>query len=328
MRRKPHRRRIPRLAFTLVELLVVIAIIGILMGLTLPAVQKVRESANRLQCQNNLRQIGLAFHNHESQYGYFPTGGWYDYSPPTYLNGVPAIGDKQHAGWAFQLLPFIEADNVWRGGAATNDTDRAMLAIGTTQKLYFCPSRRLPQTVTYLDNYQPQLTGGAITHALIDYAASNREGDGAVRQFKPMLMAQITDGTSNTLLVADKRMNRSLLQGCLLKLLYICSLKTPRGDLRGRLAPPAGLGQKQPDDNQGYTSGWNADTIRHTDRPLAADYNAPFGDGEGLFGSSHTGVFNELLADGSARFISYAISSTTFRNLGNISDGKVLGNDF
>jgi prepilin-type processing-associated H-X9-DG protein len=277
---------------------VVIAIIGILMGLTLPAVQKVRESANRLQCQNNLRQIGLAFHNHESQYGYFPTGGWYDYSPPTYLNGVPAIGDKQHAGWAFQLLPFIEADSVWRGGAATNDTDRAVLAIGTTQKLYFCPSRRLPQSVTYLDNYQPQLTGGNITHALIDYAASNREGDGAVRQFKPVLMAQITDGTSNTLLVADKRMNRAL------------------------------LGQKQPDDNQGYTSGWNADTIRHTNRPAAPDYNAPFGDGEGLFGSSHTGGFNALLADGSVRLISYSISSTTFRNLGNISDGKVLGNDF
>jgi prepilin-type N-terminal cleavage/methylation domain-containing protein/prepilin-type processing-associated H-X9-DG protein len=287
-----------RHAFTLVELLVVIAIIGILMGLLMPAVQKIRESANRLTCQNNLRQIGLAFHHHHDVYRQFPTGGWLALTPPNYIAGVPAVENKQQAGWAFQILPFLEADNVWKGGQATNDTDRALVAIGTTNKLFFCPSRRGPQTVTYKDNYQPPLTGGLITHALCDYAAGNKEGTGVVRQARATNFASITDGSSNTLMVSEKRLNRRF------------------------------LGMKQPDDNQGYTAGFNYDTVRKTTRPPLPDYFADVGDGAGLFGSSHTGGLNVVLVDGSVRFISYAISKQTFNLLGNVSDGLPLPNDF
>jgi prepilin-type N-terminal cleavage/methylation domain-containing protein/prepilin-type processing-associated H-X9-DG protein len=292
--------RVPsrRAAFTLIELLVVISIIGILMGLLLPAVQKVRESANRITCQNNLRQIGLAFHNHHGTRGEFPTGGWVALTPPNYSSGTPAVGKQQRAGWAFQILPFLEAEATWKGGQATTDTDRALVAIGTTNKMFFCPSRRGPQTVTYRDNYLPPLTGGMITHALCDYAASNKEGTGAVRQARATTFASITDGTSNTLLVSEKRLN----------LRY--------------------LGGKQPDDNQGYTAGFNYDTMRKTTRPPLPDYNAQFGDGAGLFGSSHTGGVNICLVDGSVRFLSYAISRQTFGLLGNASDGQPLPNDF
>jgi prepilin-type N-terminal cleavage/methylation domain-containing protein/prepilin-type processing-associated H-X9-DG protein len=287
-----------RQAFTLIELLVVIAIIGNLVGLLLPAVQKVREAANRMTCQNNLKQIGLAFHNHHDGLLEFPTGGWDSLTPPNYINGSPAQGQKQRAGWAFQILPYVEAGNIWRGGQATNDNDRALVAIGTTNKLFFCPSRRSPQTVTYPDNYEPPLTSGPIKHALCDYAASNKEGTGIVRQVRATNIAAITDGTSNTLVVGEKRLN----------LRY--------------------LGSKQQDDNQGYTAGFNYDTMRKTSRPPLPDYQAEVGDGGGLFGSSHTGGLNIVLADGSVRFISYTISQRTFLLLGDVSDGQVLPNDF
>jgi prepilin-type N-terminal cleavage/methylation domain-containing protein len=293
-------RRSPRarLGFTLVELLVVIAIIGVLIGLLLPAVQKIRGTAQRLQCSNNLKQIGLAFHNHQSAHGYLPSGGWYAWTPPTYVKGRPLVGQMQQAGWGFQILPYVDAANTWKGNNATTDVQRAVQAIGTTNPIFFCPARRSPQTVTYGDNYLPPLTGGKITHALIDYAASNREGTGAVRQFKPVRMTDITDGTSNTLLVGDKRMNLLL------------------------------LGQKQPDDNQGYTDGFNNDTIRKTKLPPAPDYVAPVGDGGGIFGSSHTGVVNFVFADGSVHAIGYTINPTVFQYLGQKDDGHAVPADF
>jgi prepilin-type N-terminal cleavage/methylation domain-containing protein/prepilin-type processing-associated H-X9-DG protein len=286
-----------RVGFTLVELLVVIAIIGVLIGLLLPAVQKVREAANRLTCQNQLHQIGLAFHHHHDTLGYFPTGGWYSYSPPTYINGSPAVGAQQQAGWGFQILPYIEAGNTWRGGQASTDVLRAVTAIGTPNPIFFCPSRRPPQILTYNDNYQPPLTGGRIDHALCDYAASNKEGTGVIQQFKPNRIADITDGTSNTLMVSEKRMN----------LAY--------------------LGQKQQDDNQGYAVGFNYDAVRHTSRSPSPDYRAPFGDGGGMFGSSHPGRFNAVFADGSVRTLSYGLDKNIFILLGNKSDGKAIPSD-
>jgi prepilin-type N-terminal cleavage/methylation domain-containing protein/prepilin-type processing-associated H-X9-DG protein len=273
-----------RPGFTLIELLVVIAIIGVLIGLLLPAVQKVRDAAARLQCQNNLKQIGLAFHNHHDQLLYFPTGGWDWWYTPTYVNGTPVVGEYQQAGWGFQILPYIEQDNVWKAGA--------VVAVGTPIKTFFCPARRGPQTLVFTD---PAYQGGTpTTTALCDYAASNWEETGIVRYRHPTRMADITDGTSNTLLAGDKRLNR------------------------------ANLGQPQKDDDTGYASGFDADVIRATTRPPLPDYNAPSGDGDLRFGSSHTGVFNVVFADGSVHSLSYAISPDTFRYLGAEADGQVI----
>jgi prepilin-type N-terminal cleavage/methylation domain-containing protein len=292
--------RVPgRRGFTLIELLVVIGIIGILVGLLLPAVQKVREAASRLSCQNNLKQIGLAFHNHHDSLDYFPAGGWYWWTPPTYNNGTPAVGSQQAAGWAFQVLPYLEGDNIWKGGQATNDQNRILVAVGATHKVFFCPSRRLPQTVTIaLPDY---LNGRSVTHALCDYAAANfhttlAKQTGIVRQTNPTRIAEVTDGTSNTLMVSEKRMNLAF------------------------------MGQPQESDAIGYTCGWDLDTARTTDKGPKQDN---FGDNDRSkrFGSSHPGRFNAVLGDGSVRPISYSIDPVVFSYLGNKSDGQVIDLD-
>jgi hypothetical protein len=206
------------------------------------------------------------------------------------------MGADQQAGWGFQILPYIEQQNVWRGGGATTDTDRALVAIGTPLKIFFCPTRRAPQTVVY--SYPGYLGGLSAVHALSDYAASNLDNTGVVRQFKPTRIGDITDGTSNTLLIGDKRLNL------------------------------ANLGQAQADDNEGYTCGWNEDTMRLTSDPPQPDF---FGDpslyGGKLFGSSHPGRFNVVCADGSVRTVSYGVSEATFKAFGAIADGQVINLD-
>jgi prepilin-type N-terminal cleavage/methylation domain-containing protein len=285
-----------RRAFTLVELLVVIAIIGVLVGLLLPAVQASRESSRRLQCQNNLKQMGLAFHQHHDGLQFFPTGGWDWTTPPTYVNGAPATGRAQQAGWGFQILPYVEQTAVWNGGSGVTDLDKALVAIGAPIKLFFCPTRRPPQTVTY--SSPGYLNGVAVKHALCDYSASNLDGNGAIRRYDPRRMAEITDGTSNTLLIGEKRLNR------------------------------AQLGQAQADDNEGYTCGWNEDTVRlASQRPQPDFIGDPSLFGGKLFGSSHPMKFNVLLADGSVRSLAYSIDPAIFKALGNLGDGQAVNVD-
>jgi len=139
-------------AFTLVELLVVIAIIGVLVALLLPAVQAAREAARRMQCKNNLKQMGLGALNHESTYGFYPTGGWsYDWGP----DPDRGFGENQPAGWMYGLLPYIEQGNLRDLGAGQAYGSRARQVALTTLiqaqvGAYLCPSRgitSLPLTI-------------------------------------------------------------------------------------------------------------------------------------------------------------------------------------
>jgi prepilin-type N-terminal cleavage/methylation domain-containing protein len=194
-----------RSAFTLIELLVVIAIIAVLIALLLPAVQRVREAAARTQCVNNLKQIGLALHNHHDVIGYFPTGGTNPIpNPPvvSLVNGVPAVGIAQGASWMYQILPYIEQQNVW------NDPVNAPK---TPIKTYFCPSRRQPMTIAAGGSANANVPGDAecdYSGSSWDYYFNNTLPPTLFmpNSYGPINVAHITDGTSNTLAVGEKNL--------------------------------------------------------------------------------------------------------------------------
>jgi prepilin-type N-terminal cleavage/methylation domain-containing protein len=193
-----------RKAFTLIELLVVIAIIAILVGMLVPAVQKVREAASRAQCQNNLKQIGLALHGYHDANKRFPPG--YSASSP-YIDG--ATDTAPGWGWAAFILPYVEQATVFTP-LNFNQPIQKSAAIQTFLPLYICPSDLTPAAAFAV----PDGFGSTVCWAgPTSYAAScgsdasdtrDPTGDGVFYRNSRTRMADIRDGTSQTLLVGER----------------------------------------------------------------------------------------------------------------------------
>jgi prepilin-type N-terminal cleavage/methylation domain-containing protein len=313
-------------AFTLVELLVVIAIIGVLVALLLPAVQAARESARRMSCQNNLKQFGLAFQNHNDMLGHLPTDGF----------GYGWVGDPdlgfgidQPGGWTFNVLPYCEQNSIYNiAKGKTGQPKKADLAamVGIPIKFFYCPSRRKPGIYPITSNTAEQNFEHVTIGCKIDYAvcAGDQEelqGSGIpIPLIAPPLtytgisfvrsavrFAEITDGTSNTLMVGEKQMGA-----------------------------PYYLNGVEGGDNENIYSGWDNDHTRTTNNRTTGNNNQirfpPRMDQRQdkilVFGSAHPAGFNGVLCDGSVRVFSYTIDVTNYMRLGNRADGQTIDWNF
>jgi prepilin-type N-terminal cleavage/methylation domain-containing protein len=296
--------RFRRNGFTLIELLVVIAIIAVLIGLLLPAVQKVREAAARAKCSNNLKQLGLAMHNYHDSTGKFP-----------YLRS--GGGQNRHS-WALLLTPFIEQGNVYRAmstpitGVSQTDTfnnltstDPAIVSARTSGvSVFVCPSRRGTGELTPIDPGNLGVTGQPS-----DYAAS--AGDAKMSSTLPattgvftfanasnlagfqalaLRIQDIPDGTSNTVMIGEKHIPTD-------------HLFDPNMDT---VIYSAGT------QNSYYRVGGPSN-------PLAL---SPTTDINSQFGSWHSSVVQFVLADGSVRGIPVSIPGTILGYLTNVKDGN------
>jgi prepilin-type N-terminal cleavage/methylation domain-containing protein/prepilin-type processing-associated H-X9-DG protein len=312
--------------FTLIELLVVIAIIAILIGLLLPAVQKVREAAARTKCQNNLKQIGLGLHNYHSAYEKFPAG-W-----KTVRNPAPAntINTAEGAwSWSAELLPYIEQDNLYRRLNPPGRTFRSAFqndpaALRTPVSTYMCPSDTMaPLNENRRFSLMGPLPSGftsPIAIAISNYPGNggNNGDTGLFQEDKQLNIAGIADGTSNTIAVGERASR-------------IVTQLTPNGGQFAAVWAGVSLHNGETAGGQsaarGYTYYRMPDGFTNTSNPLP----------ENAFGSNHSNGANFVLCDGSVRFITNSINWTdantastptamgTFNRLGQRDDGQPIG---
>jgi prepilin-type N-terminal cleavage/methylation domain-containing protein/prepilin-type processing-associated H-X9-DG protein len=302
--------------FTLIELLVVIAIISILIGVLLPAVQMMRQSAARAQCVNNLYDIGVALHNYHDSFGAFPAG--YSTSMP-YFNG--ATDTTPGWGWAASILPYLDQHSLFNQLAFGQPIENST-AIQTFVNVYLCPSDLIPTSAIAI----PDAFGNVLALAApSSYAAAcggdesdtaDPSGLGVFYRNSRTRLIDISDGTSNTILVGDRAFANA--QGIW------------AGAINGGVC---GRGVNNPPSENAGQNDFPAPCLVLSHSHL----NNPDGDSDSSvdnFSSLHNGGSNFLFADGSVHFIgsiprdnpdgTYTSNSLNFQAMGTRANGDVV----
>lgn len=319
-----RRWRLAALGFTLVELLVVMTIIGILVGLTLPAVQFAREAARRIQCSNNLKQLGLGAQSHMDAQGYFPSGGW----------GRDWIGDpdfgfgaNQPGSWLFSILPYI--DQAALHDLATNNPaqkEQMLRDMATTPlSVANCPSRRRsvpiqqPSGVVAANNCKQTVTAVARS----DYAGN---GGSLTSWFGPQYTFPTGPAAGQTASFVDSTQKTAMshYEGVIFQCSQIKDSHIPDGTSNTIL-----IAEKSLDSDFYYSTPSNYDTgnmyLGMADDLIRFTYESPKQDRPGMnnaancstwFGSCHPNGLNVAFCDGSVRRVGFSIDQITFQALG------------
>lgn len=308
--------RAPRGAFTLVELLVVIAIIGILVGLLLPAVQAAREAARRMQCQNSLKQIGLAMHNYESSYKRFPASFYrhWPHSTATPTAGTPGWG------WGVMILPFVEQGNLYNQFNVATQALDGSAAIKTLAQsplsVYRCasdpgpalnPNRGNYATSNYIAVFGALYDQDAPSAGALVYGSRPNAGTGMFSANSGIRFGDISDGTSNTVMVGERCLGPN-------------GVRSATGVLREYTG--------------GIWAGIPRDATSNVNNHVSlcgelAGANARFRklnarDSNNSLASTHTGGGQFVLADGSVQFISENSDNVFIDRIADRADGGVV----
>ena len=280
----PSRRQPCRHGFTLVELLVVIAIIGVLIGLLLPAVQSAREAARRCSCTNNLAQLGLALHNHEFAFERFPAGVTGESGP------IKSLPEGHHVGWIVRLLPFFEQQRLAHHFSIEDgvyaDTNAAVRSVVIGPLL--CPSSPTP-SVRESGSHRVAVSNYAGCSNAVE-APIDDDNNGVLFLNSRIRFSDIADGSSNTLVIAERRGSE--------------------GDLGWASGTRSTLRTTSP-------------ILRRTDETWIDDATPEDPLFVGGFGSHNVGGLNVGLGDGSVRFLSENVDAEVLRQLGDRADGEL-----